>query len=307
MRYVDTRGGHQGPLAPWEPSVRFAVADDAARHAVDCIILPQFENGVGSDVPTVASVMSEARRAILGQLAIQGLVVLDLAVVDAAASSVGTRAELARALGCDFVLDGTLTELRVDNAGFYSRVAIGVALVLTDVRHGTPLWRADHTAQSHGGGLPISPVSLGMALLEASNNLSDAQRLRVCDELARRLIKTLPAFSGDRSGAGTPDAETSPAEERVQRLDQRVRTVSGEATAYLSIFTIEAERGRHEAAATALLAAGLVFVRDGRSAPASRVLDLLNQGSQAPYRAARDTLERAIQRHSKQENGHASL
>ncbi|NQU58234.1 MAG: tetratricopeptide repeat protein, partial [Rhodospirillales bacterium] len=49
-----------------------------------------------------------------------------------------------------------------------------------------------HVAQSHGGSVPLSPIGLAMGIVEASNNVREEQIYRIIDDLARRLVSTIP-------------------------------------------------------------------------------------------------------------------
>jgi hypothetical protein len=94
---------------------------------------------------------------------------------------------------CLVSLSGKLTTLKSDNLWIVSRVAAGAEVELA--ANNDLLWRGEHTASSWGGGLPIDPISAGLSLANAIDNSREEQSNRVLDDLARRLVSTMPNFS----------------------------------------------------------------------------------------------------------------
>lgn len=137
------------------------------------------------------------RRVLFGHLAPQGRRGIPLARIDHVLARLepaarDDAAQVGAALGCDAVMSGEVTRYGAEFMGIYSRVSVGARLRLVRAATGEVLWEGEHVATAHGGALPLSPVGLALGILDAAGNVSDEQRLRVTDDLARRLAATLP-------------------------------------------------------------------------------------------------------------------
>lgn len=116
------------------------------------------------------------------------------------------RAALGKDLQCGHVLE---TEVITFEKGFFaifSKVKLGAKARLIRASDGAMLWQAEHTAELQDGGLPISPIGAASGVFSAGRNLVDEQTYRVVDDLARRLLNTLPD--------GKPVAELTVAPEK---------------------------------------------------------------------------------------------
>jgi len=102
-------------------------------------------------------------------------------------------------LGCDSYLVGQVTAYKNGFYGVYSRVEVGARVKVVRTRDGVDLWQASHVAESHGGGLILSPFSVVTEIFDASSNVRDEQIHRVTADLARRLVATIPGFDGTPS------------------------------------------------------------------------------------------------------------
>jgi len=102
------------------------------------------------------------------------------------------RKALGEQIKCSVVIEGEISEYDSTFYGVYSRVAVAVDLKMTRVSDGVVLWEGHHAAVSHGGSVPLDPVGLAMGVVDAATNIRDEQLLRVTDDLARRLISTIP-------------------------------------------------------------------------------------------------------------------
>jgi len=100
-------------------------------------------------------------------------------------------------LGCDSYLVGQVIAYRKSFYGVYSRVEVGARVRVLRTGDGTELWQARHVAESHGGGLILSPFSVVTEILDASSNAREEQIHRVTSDLARRLVATIPGFDGE--------------------------------------------------------------------------------------------------------------
>ncbi len=100
--------------------------------------------------------------------------------------------EIGRALQCDWLLEGTITQFDIDYLGLYSNMKIGVELSLVRASTGQVLWSGRHLAQSRDGGVPLSPIGLAVGAVKAASNLEPDQLEGVAADLARRLVRTMP-------------------------------------------------------------------------------------------------------------------
>lgn len=70
---------------------------------------------------------------------------------------------------------------------------IGLTVQLVDLRDGSVLWRARHTARRGGGGVPLSPFSFLVSAGEAAALAADEDVPRsLLDDALRRVFTTLP-------------------------------------------------------------------------------------------------------------------
>ena len=95
-------------------------------------------------------------------------------------------------LGCDALVIGEVTEYGSSFFGIYSKVAVGADLKMFRAKDGGLLWEGKHIAASHGGEIPFSPIGVAMGLIKASLNMEEEQLFGVIDNLARRLVTTIP-------------------------------------------------------------------------------------------------------------------
>jgi hypothetical protein len=91
---------------------------------------------------------------------------------------------------CSLSLDGKVLSKQATNALIVSRTAAGAEVELT--RDGETLWSGSHTASTWGGGIPLDPFSAVVSLVNASDNAREEQGSRILDDLARRLVSTMP-------------------------------------------------------------------------------------------------------------------
>lgn len=99
---------------------------------------------------------------------------------------------LGYALECDTVLTGRITHYGSGFYGLYSNVTVGADVKLIRTTDGTVLWEGRHVASSHGGSVPLTPVGLVSGMVRAASNVNGEQLDRVANDLARRLVSTIP-------------------------------------------------------------------------------------------------------------------
>lgn len=153
------------------------------------------------------------RRAFYAHLSLHGQADVELGRVDFVLSrmSAAERNDLARvgaALGCDALLIGKVTKFGSGFFGLYSSVAVGADVRIVRAWDGAVLWEGRHVARSRGGSVPVSPIGVIMSIVNAARNLGGEQFDRVTDDLARRLVSTIPdtwsAASETFAGYGDP-------------------------------------------------------------------------------------------------------
>ncbi|MFN3077482.1 MAG: tetratricopeptide repeat protein [Alphaproteobacteria bacterium] len=149
------------------------------------------------DKPSALDPTEIVRRAVYGHLAAKGTRLVELPRVDfvrrdLSATERNETKVLGAKLNCDALMTGEVTEYDSTFFGLYSRVAVGANLRLVRAGDGVVLWEGSHVAVSHGGSIPLSPIGIGMGLLDAANNVREEQQLRLTEDLARRLVSTLP-------------------------------------------------------------------------------------------------------------------
>lgn len=183
--YVERGDGIPLPDA-WPNQVLYRVYDTFRDEPPRCITIADFKPEPGADTDAV-----KIRTAVYGQLAGRG-VALETA-------------------GCDVRLEGDVIEHSNQFLGVYSRTAAGVRLRM--LRGSVLLWEGEHVAASFRGGVPLDPFSLVTAVASAASNVDDDTVARTRDDLARRLVSTIPEFTADVSavhGAGPERVAAAP-------------------------------------------------------------------------------------------------
>src|SRR5579862_1580977 len=162
--------------------------------------------------------LEAVRRALFAHLAPQGRKIEKPARVDFVLEQLdpadrGNLAMIGEKLGCDALITGRVTEWSSHFYGIYSRVAVGAELKMVRAADGAVLWEGSHTAAMHGGTVPLTPIGIAMGIADAAANVEEEQTFRVVDDLARRLIGTIPddviATLDDPAAPATPVAAVS--------------------------------------------------------------------------------------------------
>ncbi len=178
--------------------VIFKVTDAYKENPPDCVaVLPFDKPGKDSGEKITVDQAEAVRRAFYAHLSPQGKRDIEIPRIDFVVSKmdVSSRKEpsaLGENLRCMALVRGDVIEYSTNFFGVYSRVAVGANLNMVRADDGAILWEGRHVAQSHGGSVPLSPIGLAMGIIEAANNVRDEQILRIIDDLARRLVNTIP-------------------------------------------------------------------------------------------------------------------
>lgn len=197
--YVDKKGGSSSiPVGFMD--VIYHVYDEHEANPPECIAVLPFEAevNVGKTTSKITLKHNEAvRRSIYAHLAPHGARDVELKRVDFVLNQTNPEkfddwALIGEQLSCNALLKGVVTEYGSNYLGVYSRVAVGAKLELIRATDGVLLWEGEHTAESHGGTIPLSPVGLGMGILDAAMNMQEERLFRVIDDLSRRLVSTIP-------------------------------------------------------------------------------------------------------------------
>ncbi|HEY1719878.1 MAG TPA: tetratricopeptide repeat protein [Magnetospirillaceae bacterium] len=98
-------------------------------------------------------------------------------------------------LHCAAVIDGKITHYGTTFLGIVSQVDVGAELTMRRVSDGTVIWEGKHIASSIDGGVPIDPLSAAAGVIVALTNIRGEQTARLTDDLARRLVSTIPPMT----------------------------------------------------------------------------------------------------------------
>jgi Flp pilus assembly protein TadD len=188
--YVD-KGKGEDEEAEFNPQVVFQVYDAYKATPPDCVaILPLT---IKKDSEISADDAAKVRLSLYAHLAIQSKRSVRLERVDhVLVEAKGDSKVLGERIKCAAVIEGEITEYDSSFYALYSRVAVGIDLKMVRAADGVVLWEGHHTAVSHGGTIPLDPVGVAMGVGDAISNVRDEQLLRVTDDLARRLVFTIP-------------------------------------------------------------------------------------------------------------------
>jgi len=103
------------------------------------------------------------------------------------------RRRLARALGCDTVVEGETRAAESTFAAVWAQTRFGLAVSLERASDGRRLWRASHTAERSAGGLPLSILGLPKDAFLAGRLMKDGEVFpSMLDDVVRRLMASLP-------------------------------------------------------------------------------------------------------------------
>ncbi|MDX1737630.1 MAG: hypothetical protein R3261_05305 [Alphaproteobacteria bacterium] len=103
----------------------------------------------------------------------------------------------AKATNCPYFMKLTPLDDQGNYALFWSRKAVGVEAILIDASENQSLWKARHVADRFNGGLPLSPFDAALSLFKANSLTFDQDvNASLADDLARRILATLPSITG---------------------------------------------------------------------------------------------------------------
>jgi hypothetical protein len=196
-KYVPIRAEETGERQslPLERIVEFDRREELLTEPPGCVVVSPLETKTVS--PALATLIEESairhlsvrvRRVIAGafrdqQARYHGIVLADPKGLPA----------LARALGCDGIVEVRTTEAGATYAIFFASYRMGLELRLVRVRDGLELWRSRHLSQRMSGGVPVS-LGVPVAAVSATSLASDEEAVHsLVDEILRRLFSTWPS------------------------------------------------------------------------------------------------------------------
>jgi len=196
--YVDRSKGGSSSIGDPFNSVVFEVYEAYKTTPPNCVAVLPFKTSA-KDVGDKISVdqTETVRRAFYAHLAPQGKRDIELPRINFVLSEMDeVEREDVKIVGerlkCEALVQGQVTEYGSNFYGLYSKVAVGADLKLVRANDGEVLWEGSHVAQSHGGSLPLSHIGLAMGIYDASNNVREENLFSIIDNLARRLVSTIP-------------------------------------------------------------------------------------------------------------------
>ena len=173
--------------------VTFQVHESYKKSPPDCVAVLPFTVKSPSDHPVAAEDVAKVRQSFYAHLSVQSKRTVKLERVDhELAEARDDRKALGERLKCGAVIEGQVSEYGNTFLAVYSRVAVGIEVRMIRVADNEVLWEGSHVAVSHGGSIPLDPVGLAMGMVDAASNMRDEQVLRVTDDVARRLVSTIP-------------------------------------------------------------------------------------------------------------------
>ncbi len=117
----------------------------------------------------------------------------EVELIDAKAAAQASPQELGKILGTDAMIYGEVTHYDRIYAGLYSQVAVGAKLQMMDAKTGKLLWKGEHIARKHQGGVFTSPVGLILTAISTATNVREIELFRTSDDLFRTMVQAIPS------------------------------------------------------------------------------------------------------------------
>lgn len=300
--YVDLEKGTSSSGNPFS-QVEFRVDEAYRSDPPDCVAVLPFEAPInkGTHNGAVSFDQAEAvRRAFYAQLAPQGKRDIEIPRIEFVLGQLSPSERkdfhlIGNKLSCGALITGEVTEYGSQFLGIYSRVSVGANLKMIRASDSRLLWEGRHIAVSHGGTIPLSPVGIAMGILQAATNIEEEQLFRVVDDLARRLVTTIPdnriavaeeplstvSIAATKTSKAAPTVDGFLADLADKPQEARKEAILGEIA-----------EGRFDAAGTRRLYAALIALDPADAeAPGRYARYLVDQGD---YAAALEHAERSL-------------
>lgn len=207
--------------------VAFEVKDGYRASPPDCIAVLPLKVRKPADPQAKAEDAAKVRMSLYAHLATQSKRGVRPERIDRVLDEgKDDRKALGERLKCAAAIEGEVTEYGNTFLGIYSSVTVGADLRLIRLADGAVLWEGRHVAANRDGSVPLDPVGIAMGVFGAVDNIRDEQVLRVTDDLARRLVSTIPddkvvalddPVEGPPAKIGAAKGESLPEGERLLR------------------------------------------------------------------------------------------
>jgi hypothetical protein len=141
---------------------------------------------------------TQVRQSVAGHLSVKHFTDVELSDVDARLTTVGkewrnfSSQQLGRAIGCDALLYGEVTDAGRLYLALYSQLTVAAAIRLVDVATGKTLVHESYATKFREAGVPLSPLSIVPDIIKTWVNLSETQMTRAIDDLGRNLAEKVP-------------------------------------------------------------------------------------------------------------------
>lgn len=110
---------------------------------------------------------------------------------------------------CAAIIEGEVTDYDTHFLGIVSQAGVGAKLRMRRAADGNLIWEGSHIASSVGGGLPLDPISAMSSMVGAVSNVQGDQAERLTDDLARRLVSTIPPMGAPVALVSAPPSPTA--------------------------------------------------------------------------------------------------
>jgi hypothetical protein len=146
------------------------------------------------------------RRRFAGHLSVKHFSDSELYEIDATLAQLGTGwrnlspQEVGKALGCDALAYGAVTNSRRLYLLIYSQLALAGEIRVIDVASGQTLTEDAHVSTLHLGGASLSPFFLLYSALTSLQNFGGAQMTKAVDDLGLQLAEKVPDLPADPPG-----------------------------------------------------------------------------------------------------------
>lgn len=177
-----------------ERKVEFKVSDALYDHMPDCVVV--WPLGEGGKQAQNIMIESAIARHLSGKVErVIGPRQRDKLARASAFDLVNSRdrQSFARAQRCSYGVTAQAAQAGTDYLVVWAQHQVGLDLSLSHTESSTELWRARHVGRRGHGGLPLSPISVGLNMFEAGSSSTDEGQLpSLVDDALRRMMVTLP-------------------------------------------------------------------------------------------------------------------
>jgi len=104
-------------------------------------------------------------------------------------------------LGLDYLVFGRVRAKERLYVAIYSRASLYVEILIVETQTGKPVWKDSYIATSHGGGIPLSPLSIPLISIFSGLNLRNSVMLNMVEEACRSLAYRVPLFDNGHNGS----------------------------------------------------------------------------------------------------------